>query len=177
VYDISRFSRDNFNTIAERVSNNDPAATFHLASAYANGEKIVEKNYNVAFGLFKRAAHLGHVTAHREIGNMLFLGRGTTEDVDSAKRHWGMAAKNGDYFARYSLAMEETNSVKRFRHLSISASQGHKESMEYILRNYNASGNVVMTRDINSTLRSHRDCVERMSSVDRANHEIELRKA
>jgi hypothetical protein len=174
VYDISRSTRDNFNTIAERVTNNDPAATFHMASAYANG--LVETNYNVAFGLFKRAAHLGHVTAHREIGTMLFLGQGTTEDIVSAKRHWGMAAMNGDYFARYSLAMVEADSIKRFRHLSISASQGHKESMEYILRNYNASGNVVMTRDINSTLRSHQDCVERISSVDRVNHEIELSK-
>jgi hypothetical protein len=109
---------------------------------------------------------------------MLFLGRGTKEDVDSARRHWGVAAKNRDYFARYNLAMEETNSIKRFRHLSISASQGHKESMEHILRDSNASasGNVVMTRDINNTLRSHRDCVERISSDERVNHKNELRK-
>jgi TPR repeat protein len=99
-----------------------------MASVYVNGEIIV-KNYEVAFGLFKRAALLGHVTAHREMGNMLFLGRGTKEDVDSAKHHWEIAAKKGDYFARYSRAIEETNSIKRFRHLSISASQGHKESM------------------------------------------------
>jgi hypothetical protein len=176
-YDVSRSTRDHFNNIAERVSKNDPVATFHVASVYANGDgEIVVKNYEVAFGLFKRAALLGHVTAHREMGNMLFLGRGIKEDVDLAKHHWEIAAKKGDYFARYSLAMEETNSIKRFRHLSISASQGHKESMELILRDYNAIGNEVMKNDINNTLRTHCDSVTRISSDERRNHKNELMK-
>jgi hypothetical protein len=87
-------------------------------------------DYENAFEMFTRAADLGSLKAHQEVGNLYYFGHGTSKDVTKAKRHWEVAAIGGDCLARHNLAVNESDMGRAVRHYLIAARSGFKESME-----------------------------------------------
>lgn len=85
----------------------DPVAIFHLGTQYERGKLGLEKNATKAVQLYKRAAELGLIRAHCDLGNCYCKGVGVDRDPLKAIKHWEKAALRGDVGARYNLGLQE----------------------------------------------------------------------
>ena len=72
-----------------------------LAYVYGDG---VEKDLQLAFGQFLKAANQGHTAAQYRIATAYAYGEGVTQDYQQAAEWYGKAAKSGDLLAQRQLA-------------------------------------------------------------------------
>lgn len=84
--------------------NPEPTAEeqYNLAVRYDKGDGV-EKDFNRAFELYKKAADQGHAVAQYEIGQYYYHGKGVDADVDKAVMYYMMSAEQGYALAQYEL--------------------------------------------------------------------------
>ena len=88
--------------LVKRVKANDPAALRHLG-----GMCYEEGDYDGAFEYLAKAAELGDLMAHYNLGYMYEKGEGVEEDEEKAVYYYEKAAIGGHPFARHNLACIE----------------------------------------------------------------------
>ena len=142
---------DNEKRVMARAKVNDPAAL-----TYVGGLRYREGNYDAAFEYLTKAAVLGDIHAHWELGSMYEDGEGVEEDEVKAIYHLEMAAIGGHPWARHSLGWiekEKGNIERAVKHFIIGANLGDEISMQELREQYSA-GNITK-EDLEATLRTH----------------------
>jgi TPR repeat protein len=106
------------------------------AQCHFNGEKGFSKDIPRAIELFNKAGELGHEMSYYNLGQIYRNGQGGVDvDLKKAKHYYEKSAKLGSVNARYMLGTIEgkaRNFERAFRHLTISAKAGHKESLDIL---------------------------------------------
>ena len=92
-------------TLLEKaVQRSHPEALTILADIYLRGISV-DKESTRALELYKRAADLGNVYAHRQLGLMYSTGKFIPPDYDLSYDHFQKAANQGDPVAHYHLGV------------------------------------------------------------------------
>ena len=81
----------------------DAEENYQKGLAYVYGDGL-EKDLQLAFGQFLKAANQGHTAAQYRIATAYAYGEGVTQDYQQAAEWYGKAAKNGDLLAQRQLA-------------------------------------------------------------------------
>ncbi len=147
----------------KRVKANDP-----VAISYTGRECYVEGDHDIAVGYLTKAAELGDVDAHYQLGYMYWRGEGVEKDEEKAVHYWEKAAIGGDHQARYSLAVVDHNNgnVERaVKHLTIAANLGDEKSMKMLWKYYSAGA--ITKDDLEAALRAHQAAIDAMKSPER----------
>lgn len=87
-------------TPQKNSSDNQAEEFFKLAEQ----EEYVKKDYSAAFGLYKKAAELGHSEAMNNLGRMYYGGKGTEKNLNEAFRWCKKSYDSGNVGASYDLA-------------------------------------------------------------------------
>ena len=123
--------------VEKRVDAGDAAAMHYLGSQYSGGgtrgELGLEKDLRRAIELWTKAAELGSIDAHFELGRSYYNGNGVGQDQAKGIGHWQHAAMKGDVDSRYSLGDAEYNKGNyhlALKHFLISAKIGDKPSLD-----------------------------------------------
>ncbi len=148
----------------KRVKANDPAAMCEMGA-----ERYDEGDYDGAFEYWTKAAELGDIDAHCQLGLMYGEGEGSVEkDEDKEVYHLEQAAIGGDPTARHNLACveEENGNMERaVKHFIIAANLGHEDSMKELWEYYKEGD--INKKDLESTLRTHKAAIDAMKSPER----------
>ncbi|KAL3775893.1 hypothetical protein ACHAWO_012911 [Cyclotella atomus] len=99
------------------------------AQCHFNGEKGFSKDIPRAIELFNKAGELGHEMSYYNLGQIYRNGQGGV-DVDLKKENLTM--KNLPSWDRLMREGKARNFERAFRHLTISAKAGHKESLDIL---------------------------------------------
>jgi TPR repeat protein len=149
--------------IMKRIEANDPAAMTQLgASLYHEGD------FGRAFEYYTKAAELGDMKSHNELGVMYAKGEGVEKDEGKAVHHYERAAIGGQPDARYNLGYIEDrngNMERAVKHFIIAAKLGDTGSME-VLWQYYKHGNITKD-DLEATLRAHQAAIDATKSPQR----------
>ena len=116
----------------KRVDAGDPVAIYFLGIQHEYGEHGLEKDVARAFELYERAAELGVIDAHYNLGVLYDEGTDVEKDTAKALRHYEAAAMCGDVLARHNLGNAEHragNHDLALQHWMISAKSGHEGSL------------------------------------------------
>ena len=147
----------------KRMKANDPAALRHMA-----GKRRDKGDYEGAFEYWTKAADLGDMIAHYNLGIMYMNGEGVEEDEEKAVYHWEKAAIGGHPYARYNLACyegENGNIERAVNHYIIAANLGLEESMKALWGAFKHGD--ITKEDLEATLRSHKAALDEMKSEQR----------
>ena len=87
-------------TPQKKSSENQAEEFFKLAEQ----EEYVKKDYSAAFGLYKKAAELGHSEAMNKLGQMYYDGKGTEKNLNEAFKWCKKSYDSGNVHASYDLA-------------------------------------------------------------------------
>jgi TPR repeat protein len=154
--------------LKKRVEADDVNSITRLGSAYALGSLGLQQDHNKAFELYTRAAELGSSMAHYQIGWVYEDGLGVEKDLKKAIHHYEVAAMAGYETARFALGAIEYKSgnlERAMKHLIISASAGHKDSMSIIKRRFEKG--CVKSDVYELTLKDYSDSCDAMRSKSR----------
>ncbi len=99
--DYLKRSRDYYLKLAEK---NIPSVLYDLGEFHISGIAPYKKDYNKAFGYFKRASDLGFVPAKNATAALYAIGLGTTKDSAKAITLFKEAADAGFISAQINLA-------------------------------------------------------------------------
>ena len=149
--------------LMKRVKVNDPVALLHKGI-----DCYIERDYTTAFKYWTKAAELGNVDSHANLGGMYEEGEGVEKDEEKAAYHWEIAAMGGHPWARHNLACHEEvngNIERSVKHLIIAASLGYDESMKALWKHY-SDGNITK-KGLEATLRTHKAALDAMKSSQR----------
>ena len=147
----------------ERIKANDPVALRQIgATCYSEGD------YDAAFEYWTKAAELGEVEAHYQLGLMYWKGDGVEKDEGKAVYHYEMAAIGGHTHARHNLGCTEEdnwNMERAVKHFIIAANLGNEGSMKPLWRYY--SEGYITKEDLDATLRTHQAAIDATKSEQR----------
>jgi hypothetical protein len=147
----------------ERVKANDPAALRRMGGkCYKEGDK------EGAFEYWTKAADLGDLDAHYDLGIMYKNGEGVEEDKEKMVYHYEKAAIGGHPIARYNLAAIEGrngNAGRSAKHYIIAANLGDERSMKTLWAMFKKGD--ITKEDLNATLRTHQAALDGMKSEQR----------
>ena len=93
------------------------------------------QNYNKALELWHRAAELGHLEAHNNIGFAYSNGDGVERNEKKANHYWELAAMGGDVESRFNLGALEFNAGnmdRAVKHFMLAVGSGYNVSLENI---------------------------------------------
>ena len=158
--------------IMKRIEANDPAAMREMGK-----KRYHEGDYVGAVDYWSKAAELGDLEAHCQLGFMYCYGEGVEKDEGKEVYHYEKAAAGGHPDARYLLGCYEGRNgrVERaVKHFIISANLGYDRSMKQIWKEFK-SGNITK-EDLEATLRTHQAAVDGMKSPQREAAEAMLKK-
>jgi tetratricopeptide (TPR) repeat protein len=147
----------------ERIEANDPAALAHMGSECYN-----KGDYDRAIEYFAKAAELGDLMAHNQLGCLYGNGEGVEKDEEKEVYHLEQAAIGGHPGARHNLAVieQENGKIERaVKHFIIAANLGDKDSMKALWTHYSA-GNITK-EDLDATLRTHHAAIDATKSEQR----------
>jgi TPR repeat protein len=147
----------------KRVKANDPAAMVNMGLCLCE-----EGDHERAFEYLTKAAELGDMKAHNQLGVMYDRGEGVEMDEGKAVYYWEKAAIIGDPDARHNLGYHEERNGKvdrAVKHFIIAAKLGHIKSMTALWWHY-PKGNI-SKKDLDATLRAHQAAVDAMKSPQR----------
>ena len=157
---------DDKKKMTERIKANDPAAMREMGTyRYSQGQ---EGDYDKAFEYWTKAAELGDVDAHYNLGYLYHEGGGVEKDEEKAVYHWEKAAIGGHHIARHYLACIEHNNgniERAVKHSIIAANLGYEKSMKELWEYY-SHGNITK-EDLDATLRTHHAAINEMKSPER----------
>ena len=155
--------------IRKRVDAGDPMAIFFLGIQHQYGRYGLEIDVTRAAELYERAAELGVIDAHYNLGVLYDKGADVEKDTAKAISHYEAAAMCGDVDARYNLGCMEYhdgNDDLALQHWMISAKLGHEISLSNV-KSFFMNG-LANKADYAAALRGYQNAVEEMSSTDRA---------
>ena len=156
-------AKENVKRVMKRVKANDPVATLEMGTTLYH-----EGDFDGAFEYLTKAAELGDMTAHNELGIMYARGEGVEKDEEKAVYLLEMAAIVGHPDARYNLGFIEErngNMERAVKHWIIAAKLGDTGSMKALWRHY-SKGNITKD-DLEATLRAHQTAIDAMKSPQR----------
>jgi hypothetical protein len=134
---IAKIDEEILAQVHKRVELKDPVALCGMAHAYGEGELGLSVDQAKCIDLLRQAADLGLPSAHYELGNFHHEGvMGLEQDDANAKMHWEKAAEGGHLVSRFNVGFIEYKNgdlVASMRHLRLSASGGHKPSMNILI--------------------------------------------
>lgn len=161
----------------KRMKLNDPGGIYALGTHYHLGEFGLPQSTKKAIELWRRAAELGHLEAHKTIGTLYLEGVGVEKDMEKAVYHWELAAIGGHENARYNLGIneidkwrhkEDSNTMYRaMKHFTISARAGCDKSLRYVGIGYATKDGIITKDEYATTLRAHKDSIDEMKSEQR----------
>ena len=146
----------------------DPVAFHRLASFYRNGEMDLQKDGYKAMELLHKAAELGSIGAHQNLGYAYDQGEYCEKDLARSIYHYQVAAMGGVSIARYNLGSYEVaagNIQRAMKHYIISAMAGHDMSLDMIKKGYTTGD--VTKEDFARALRAHKDSADETKSAER----------
>ena len=149
--------------LMKRIKANDPTALRQMAAIFDG-----EGEYDKAFEYYTKAAELGDLTAHYNIGVMYRDGEGVDKDEEKEVYHLEQAAIGGHPKARHNLGCREHengNMERAVKHAIIAANLGHEGSMKALWGAYKDA--FITKEDLESTLRTHKAAIDAMKSPQR----------
>ena len=154
--------------VRKRVDAGDPVAIWHLGNKYCFGQHGLVKDTTRAAELYERAAELGAIDAHYNLGCM--YDKGTDMEIDTAKalRHYEATAMCGHVLARNNLGNAEYragNHDLALQHWMIAATLGYEKSLNNVKSHF--INGLATKADYAAALRGYQNAVEEMSSPDR----------
>jgi len=161
---------ENDKRMMKRIKANDPAALREIGV-----ERYEDGNYDGALEYLSKAAELGDLDAHCQLGMMYEEGEGVEKDEEKVMYHWGKAAIGGHPIARHNLAVIERgngNMERAVKHFIIAANLGNEGSMKELWKHYSA-GNITK-EELDATLRTHQTAIDAMKSEQRDAAEVVL---
>ena len=161
---------ENRREMMKRIEANDPAAMAEMGGDYYR-----EGDYSGAFNYFSKAAKLGDLDAHYQLGVMYREGNGVGKDEEKEVFHLEKAAVGGHPGARHNLGVIEGNngSIERaVKHFIIAANLGWDDSMKALWKEYSAGH--ITKKDLESVLRTHQAAVDATKSSQREKGEAAL---
>ena len=147
----------------KRVKANDPVAMLEMGTTLYH-----EGNYDGAMKYLTKAAELGDVEAHYELGVVHEKGDGVEKDEEKAVYHYEKAAIGGHPYARNNLGcIEERNGRvdRAVKHWIISAKLGEIDSMKKLWGQYKQGH--ISKEELEATLRAHHAAIDAMKSPQR----------
>ena len=154
----------------KRAKAGDPAAIREIGGNY-----FVKKDYPKAFEYYTKAAELGDLRAHYQLG-CFYSGRcGVEKDEEKEIYHLEIAAIGGHPYARHNLAFVEDsrgNKERALKHFIIAANIGCDESMQLLEEEYN-DGNITK-ETFDASLRGYKSAIDATKSSQREAGEIAL---
>jgi hypothetical protein len=148
----------------KRVKANDPVALRHMGGKCFH----VRADEGAALEYWTKAADLGDLGAHYDLGVMYNKGEGVEVDEEKSMHHWEMAAIGGHPVARHALALceEDNGNMERaVKHYTIAANLGYEKSMKELWTHYSAGS--ITKKGLEVTLRSHQAALDAMKSPQR----------
>ena len=150
--------------LVERIKANDPVALCQMGLQCF----FDEGDYEKAFEYHTRAAELGDMEAHYNLGVMYRDGIYVEKDEKKAARHWEEATIGGHPHARFSLACYEGRNGRMDRmrkHFIIAAKLGSDDALERLKR-MQANGSA-SNEDVELALRGYQAAVDATKSQQR----------
>ena len=117
------------------VEANDADALNNLGFYYSKGIYDLPQDDTKAFELWERAAELGHVEAHYNIGKSYYFGDGVERDKKKAEHYYEKGALGGHVQARHNLGIIENNEMnveRAIKHYMIAVEGGSNSSLKSI---------------------------------------------
>jgi len=149
--------------IMKRIKANDPAAMREMGT-----RRYEEGDCDTAVKYWIKAAELGDLVAHNQLGVMYMKGGGVEKDEEKAVYHLEKAAIGCHPYARHHLGcIEERNGNmhRAVKHFIINSSLGDEDSMKGLWWHY-SKGNITK-EDLDATLRTHHAAINEMKSPER----------
>jgi len=172
---VKRTQKEQMKRYEERMKLMDAEAYFDLGNRYKAGDSGLPQNLNKALELWNRAAELGSIKAHYELGLRLYTGVGGEKDKKKAIQHYKLAAIGGHERARHwfgTIEMSNGNINHAMKHFMIAAKSGEEKSLKKVGVGYKAG---LITKDeYANTLRSYQVSVDEMKSKQREEAKVFL---
>ena len=154
--------------IQKRIDAGDAEAMHLFGSQYYFGGCGLKKDVQRALEFWTKAAELGSIKAHYELGNLYCDGDGVEKDEERAVGRWQHAAVKGHAESRHNLGVVEYNKGNRhlaLNHFLISAKMGYTLSLcqikELFMRGYASKAQYV------EALKGYQDALEETKSHQR----------
>ena len=159
------FDEDEVRRTEKLMEKGNADAFCQLGGYYATGTYGLPQDRAKIIELYLKAGQLGCALANFNLGVHYTTGDGVEVDEKKAKHYWELAAMNGSVQARHNLGVDEYeagNYHRAFKHFIISASAGHKKSLDNIKGGY-MDGDVTKEQYAN-TLREYQKSQDEMKS-------------
>ena len=151
-----------------RIAVDDPHAIYRAGTIASD-----RGDYRAAFEHYSRAAELGEVEAHFQLGNLYSRGEGVEKDKTKAGFHYEKAALAGHPVARCILGknevikdlMLEIHPERGIKHLMIAAKQGDNNALGSLKDLY--KNNFLRKDELVTSLRGHQAAADAMKSPQR----------
>ena len=147
----------------ERVKKNDPAAMAEMGKKHK-----VEGDFGKALEYFTKAAELGDMGAHNNLGNLYYYGDGVDKDEKKEIHHYEEAAIGGHPQARGILGFHESTNgrfERAVKHFIIAANLGCDISLKAV-KDLFVKG-IASKEDYAAALRGHQAAVDATKSAER----------
>ena len=163
--------------VEKRMKLNDSEAYHELGFSYFRGTDGLPQDHRKGFELMTRAAELGSINGHFELGYCFQVGNVVEKDMEKAIHHYKLAAMGGHENARYNLGRIEGmngNDDRAMKHFMIGARSGEDDSLKEVGFGYKHG--LVTKDEYANTLRAHKDAQDEMKSEQRtkAHHHLKL---
>eukprot|EP00579_Thalassiosira_antarctica_P010984 CAMPEP_0201921174 /NCGR_PEP_ID=MMETSP0903-20130614/9580_1 /ASSEMBLY_ACC=CAM_ASM_000552 /TAXON_ID=420261 /ORGANISM="Thalassiosira antarctica, Strain CCMP982" /LENGTH=305 /DNA_ID=CAMNT_0048458087 /DNA_START=115 /DNA_END=1032 /DNA_ORIENTATION=- len=153
----------------KRMEANDVEAFITLAWHHHDGGMGLPQDFKKSMGLWLRAAELGSINAHYDLGRIYYDGNGVEKDMKKAEHYCERAAMGGNVIARHYLGLLEgihkSNHNRAKKHIMIAARAGYDDSLGTIGNMFTAGH--VTKEEYEETLRANKDSLDEMKSDQR----------
>ena len=122
----------------------------------------------MAIEYWTKAAELGDIDAHYNLGVLYRDGEGVGKDEEKAVHHYEKAAIGGHHDARHNLGcvQQDNGNIERaVKHFTIAANLGYEGSMRTLWEYYKHG--CITKEDLDATLRTHQAALDEMKSSER----------
>ena len=163
--------------IQKRIEAGDADAMEILANKYHYGKWGLEKDVKRAMNLRTKAAELGSLNAHFNLGLSFFNGEGAEQDHARAVNHLQYAAMKGHAESRSVLGFTELYKMNHHlavKHFLISAKMGEKIPLDVIKKMF--MDGIATKAQYADALRGYQDAVEETKSHQREEAKLFLAK-
>jgi TPR repeat protein len=154
---------DELGALKKRIKAGDPLALRRMGTI-----RYHEGDYDEAVEYFTKAAELGDLDAHNELGKLYAKGEGVEEDFGKMVYHYEKAAIGGHVKARHYLGCVEEgngNIERAVKHFIIAANLGYEDSMKEVWDFFKSE--CIAKEDLEATLRTHMAAIDAIKSPER----------
>mmetsp|Transcript_23570 Transcript_23570/g.51048 ORF Transcript_23570/g.51048 Transcript_23570/m.51048 type:complete len:317 (+) Transcript_23570:108-1058(+) len=154
----------------ERMEAGDLRAIHELGCNYYSGGAGLVLDLGEAFKMFTKAAELGDIASHYQLGVMYWNAQHVDKDLKRAVHHFEIAAIGGHPDGRFNLAVDEIDNNNRnieraMKHFFIASLLDQDSALEQLKRGYK-NGHVSKEHFL-SAFRAHHDAVGSRKSKQR----------